>query len=87
MDNLIHETLSTYFYILKKTGEVNYDQSYKVVLILFMKKLLDTDKQHYYSEEQLQLIKNTLIRLTKSTCFLPCNNKIMKAVNKYLNLP
>ena len=87
MDNLIHETLSTYFYILKKTGEVNQDQSYKVVLILFLKKLLDTDKQHYYSEEQLQLIKNTLIRLTKSTCFLPCNNKIMKAVNKYLNLP
>ena len=81
MDNLIHETLSTYFYILKKTGEVNQDQSYKVVLILFLKKLLDTDKQHYYSEEQLQLIKNTLIRLTKSTCFLPCNNKIMKAVN------
>ena len=87
MDNLIHETLSTYFYILKKTGEVNQDQSYKVVLILFLKKLLDTDKQHYYSEEQLQIIKNTLIRLTKSTCFLPCNNKIMKAVNKYLNLP
>ena len=87
MDNLIHETLSTHFYILKKTGEVNYDQSYKVVLILFITKLLDTDKQHYYSEEQLQLIKNTLIRLTKSTCFLPCNNKIMKAVNKYLNLP
>lgn len=87
MDNLIHETLSTNFYILKKTGEVNKDQSYKVVLILFIKKLLDTDKQHYYSEEQLQLLKNTLIRLTKSTCFLPCNNRIMKAVNKYLNLP
>ena len=87
MDNLIHETLSTNFYILKKTGEVNQDQSYKVVLILFIKKLLDTDKQHYYSEEQLQLLKNTLIRLTKSTCFLPCNNRIMKAVNKYLSLP
>ena len=87
MDNLIHDALSTYFQILKKTGEVNDDQSYKVVLILFIKKLLDTDKQHYYSEEQLQIIKNTLIRLTKSTCFLPCNNKIMKAVNKYLNLP
>ena len=81
MDNLIHEALSTYFQILKKTGEVNDDQSYKVVLILFIKKLLDTNKQHYYSEEQLQIIKNTLIRLTKSTCFLPCNNKIMKAVN------
>lgn len=81
MDNLIHEALSTYFYVLKKTGEVKEDQSYKVVLILFIKKLLDTDKQHYYSEEQLQIIKNTLIRLTKSTCFLPCNNKIMKAVN------
>ena len=81
MDNLIHETLSTNFYILKKTGEVNQDQSYKVVLILFIKKLLDTNKQHYYSEDQLQIIKNTLIRLTKSTCFLPCNNKIMKAVN------
>ena len=87
MDNLIHETISTNFYILKKTGEVKKDQSYKVVLILFIKKLLDTDKQHYYSEEQLQILKNTLIRLTKSTCFLPCNNKIMKAVNKYLNLP
>lgn len=81
MDNLIHDALSTYFQILKKTGEVNDDQSYKVVLILFIKKLLDTNKQHYYSEEQLQIIKNTLIRLTKSTCFLPCNNKIMKAVN------
>lgn len=81
MDNLIHEALSTYFQILKKTGEVKEDQSYKVVLILFIKKLLDNDKQHYYSEEQLQIIKNTLIRLTKSTCFLPCNNKIMKAVN------
>ncbi len=81
MDNLIHDALSTYFQILKKTGEVNDDQSYKVVLILFIKKLLDTNKQHYYSEDQLQIIKNTLIRLTKSTCFLPCNNKIMKAVN------
>ena len=81
MDNLIHDALSTYFQILKKTGEVNEDQSYKVVLILFIKKLLDTNKQHYYSEDQLQIIKNTLIRLTKSTCFLPCNNKIMKAVN------
>lgn len=81
MDNLIHNALSTYFQILKKTGEVNDDQSYKVVLILFIKKLLDTNKQHYYSEDQLQIIKNTLIRLTKSTCFLPCNNKIMKAVN------
>ena len=81
MDKLIHDALSTYFQILKKTGEVNDDQSYKVVLILFIKKLLDTNKQHYYSEDQLQIIKNTLIRLTKSTCFLPCNNKIMKAVN------
>ena len=81
MDNLIHDALSTYFQILKKTGEVNDDKSYKVVLILFIKKLLDTNKQHYYSEDQLQIIKNTLIRLTKSTCFLPCNNKIMKAVN------
>lgn len=81
MDNLIHDALSTYFQILKKTGEVNDDQSYKVVLILFIKKLLDTNKQHYYSEDQLQIIKNTLIRLTKATCFLPCNNKIMKAVN------
>lgn len=81
MDNLIHDALSTYFQILKKTGEVKEDQSYKVVLILFIKKLLDTNKQHYYSEEQLQIIKNTLIRLTKSTCFLPCNNKITKAVN------
>lgn len=81
MDNLIHDALSTYFQILKKTGEVNDDQSYKVVLILFIKKLLDTNKQHYYSEDQLQIIKNTLIRLTKSTCFLPCNNKVMKAVN------
>ena len=81
MDNLIHDALSTYFQILKKTGEVNDDQSYKVVLILFIKKLLDTNKQHYYSEDQLQIIKNTLIRLTKSTCFLPCNNKMMKAVN------
>ena len=81
MDNLIHDALSTYFQILKKTGEVNDDQSYKVVLILFIKKLLDTNKQHYYSEDQLQIIKNTLIRLTKSTCFLPCNNKIMKSVN------
>ena len=81
MDNLIHDALSTYFQILKKTGEVNDDQSYKVVLILFIKKLLDTNKQHYYSEDQLQIIKNTLIRLTKSTCFLPCNNQIMKAVN------
>ena len=81
MDNLIHDALSTYFQILKKTGEVNDDQSYKVVLILFIKKLLDTNKQHYYSEDQLQIIKNTLIRLTKSTCFLPCNNKIMKTVN------
>ena len=81
MDNLIQEALSTYFQILKKTGEVNDDQSYKVVLILFIKKLLDTNKQHYYSEDQLQIIKNTLIRLTKSTCFLPCNNKIMKTVN------
>ena len=81
MDNLIHDALSTYFQILRKTGEVKYDQSYKVVLILFIKKLLDTNKQHYYSEDQLQIIKNTLIRLTKSTCFLPCNNKIMKAVN------
>lgn len=81
MDNLINDALSTYFQILKKTGEVNDDQSYKVVLILFIKKLLDTNKQHYYSEDQLQIIKNTLIRLTKSTCFLPCNNKIMKAVN------
>lgn len=81
MDNLIHDALSTYFQILKKTGEVKKDQSYKVVLILFIKKLLDTNKQHYYSEDQLQIIKNTLIRLTKSTCFLPCNNKIMKAVN------
>ena len=81
MDNLIHEALSTYFQILRKTGEVKEDQSYKVVLILFIKKLLDTNKQHYYSEDQLQIIKNTLIRLTKSTCFLPCNNKIMKAVN------
>ena len=81
MDKLIHDALSTYFQILKKTGEVNDDQSYKVVLILFIKKLLDTNKQHYYSEDQLQIIKNTLIRLTKSTCFLPCNNKIMKTVN------
>ena len=81
MDNLIHDALSTYFQILKKTGEVNDDQFYKVVFILFIKKLLDTNKQHYYSEDQLQIIKNTLIRLTKSTCFLPCNNKIMKAVN------
>lgn len=81
MDNLIYDALSTYFQILKKTGEVNDDQSYKVVLILFIKKLLDTNKQHYYTEDQLQIIKNTLIRLTKSTCFLPCNNKIMKAVN------
>ena len=81
MDNLIHDALSAYFQILKKTGEVNDDQSYKVVLILFIKKLLDTNKQHYYSEDQLQIIKNTLIRLTKSTCFLPCNNKIMKSVN------
>lgn len=81
MNNLIHNALSTYFYILKKTGEVKECQSYKLVLLLFIKKLLDTDKQHYYSEEQLQIIKNTLIRLTKSTCFIPCNNKIMKAVN------
>ena len=81
MDNLIHDALSTYFQILKNTGEVKDDWSYKVVLILFIKKLLDTNKQHYYSEEQLQIIKNTLIRLTKTTCFLPCNNQIMKAVN------
>ena len=87
MDNLIHDALSTYFQILRKTGEVKEEQSYKVVLILFIKKLLDTNKQHYYSEDQLQIIKNTLIRLTKSTCFLPCNNRIMKAVNKYLSLP
>lgn len=78
MDNLINDSLFKYFKILSAVGELPYSEVSKLVLLLHINKLITLNTQDFISKEDNQILKETLINLTKSACILPCDFHTVK---------
>ena len=80
MDNLLHQALSSYFAILKQTGETSKQLTDGLILLLFISNLLKQNTQNYYTAEELKIVETAILKLSKTMCIIPCNNQIMTAV-------
>lgn len=76
MDNIIYNTLETYFNILKYTGYRNYTDVYKIVVLQFIQELRDNELRYYITDNDKKAMQDLLYQLFGSTCEIsfPQNN-------------
>lgn len=71
MDNLIYTALERYFNSLSKFGYKSYDEVYKLIALIFITELLNSDCKYFISEDDYKSIQKTLYCLYRSTCLIP----------------
>lgn len=71
MDNVLYESLSRYFNILSKLGYMNYTDVNKLLVLIFVYDLLESDCSAFITEEEYRVISSALYCLYGSTCLIP----------------
>lgn len=71
MDKVLYESLSRYFNILSKLGYMNYTDVNKLLILIFIYDLLESDCNSFITEDEYRVIDNALYCLYGSTCLIP----------------
>lgn len=71
MDELVYETLATYFNVLEKTGYLADNHTYNLLVLLFYKEYIFNDYRGYLTKEDYKLIEKALDCLYGNTCLIP----------------
>ena len=71
MEELIYNSLTHYFSVLKKTGYYKYSDVLKLVVLMFYNDFVYTDYRGFLSKDDYRLIERALNCLFGSTCLIP----------------
>ena len=71
MEELIYNSLTHYFSVLKKTGYYKYSDVLKLVVLMFYNDFVYTDYRGFLSKDNYRLIERALNCLFGSTCLIP----------------
>ena len=70
LDNEIMQSIKTYFNALSKLGYLKYDSVYKLLVYIFLNKLIKSDCISYLSTEDYKEVSNLLQCLYGNTCLI-----------------
>lgn len=68
--NIAEESLIRYFNALSKLGYKNYDDVYKLLVLLFIEELLTSEFSFYITEEDYKSITNALYCIMGNNCLI-----------------
>lgn len=71
MENLVNTSLERYFNSLSKLGYRSYDEVNKLIILIFIQELLDSDCKSFITEDEYIIIHKALYCLYGSTCLIP----------------
>lgn len=71
MENLVNTSLERYFNSLSKLGYRSYDEVNKLIILIFIQELLDSDCKFFITEDEYIIIHKALYCLYSSTCLIP----------------
>lgn len=87
MDRLLYETLTKYYKTLSITGYKDYTVSYKMLVMLYIQEIFDTEFRHFVKHEDVKLMQDLLYQFIGSTCEItfPTNCKCCRTtiINNY----
>lgn len=67
----IYEALSSYFNTVSKVGYMSYKEVNKVLLSIYLNKILNNSYYNYITEDELKTINNTLNCIKGTSCLIP----------------
>lgn len=70
MDNLVNTSLEKYFNSLSKLGYIGYKEVDKLIVLIFIYELLDSECKSFITEDEYTTISKALYCLYGSTCLL-----------------
>lgn len=71
MENIVNESLGRYFNALSKFGYKSYADVDKLLILIFIQELLDSDCRSFITEDEYLIIHKALYCLYGSTCLIP----------------
>lgn len=71
MDKLLYQALINYFNALTKLGYMKYSSVNKLLVLIYIKNLLEGDCVSYLTSVDYQNISYALSKLYGSTCLIP----------------
>lgn len=70
MDEIVYTTLKKYFIALSVLGYVNYEDVNKILVLIFIQELLESNCKVFITEEDKRVIDKVLYCLYGSTCLI-----------------
>lgn len=71
MEKILNEAFSRYFNALSKLGYTSYSEVDKLLVLIFIYDLLESDCNSFITEEEYKTINNALYCLYGSSCLIP----------------
>ena len=71
MDKVVYESLDRYFNILSKLGYMSYFEVNKLLVLIFIYDLLESDCGVFITEDEYKVIDEALYCLYGSNCLIP----------------
>ena len=71
MDNILYDSLSSYYHALELHGYMSYSHAQKLLLLIFYRDFCFHDYRGLLSKEDYQLIERALDCLWGSSCLIP----------------
>lgn len=71
MENLINNTLKNYFSLLAKTGYLNYNEVFKILVLLYIDKFIKNYPK--VNDEEYRIINNAIHSLQRNSCIISCD--------------
>lgn len=73
MENLINNTLKNYFSLLAKTGYLNYNEVFKILVLLYIDKFIKNYPKVNDNDEEYRIINNAIHSLQRNSCIIACD--------------
>lgn len=74
MDEIIYNSIKKYFNTLQYTGYINYDEVYKLLYLIGVKEMADTDIYGSLTEEDYKEINKSINCIYGTSCLFPYPN-------------
>ena len=71
MDKVLNESLTRYFNVLSKLGYMSYSEVDKLLVLIFIYDLLESDCKSLITEEEYRILDSALYYLYGTTCLIP----------------
>lgn len=71
MDNMVYQSLMSYFNVLEKTGYMSFPQVQKLLVLCFYRDFVFQDYRGILTKYDYHLIEQVLACLYGSTCLIP----------------